>query len=284
MPSFAADLLSLTKPRVTALVVATAAAGLALAPQAVPAATTALVLTGVALMVGAANTLNCWMERDSDRLMTRTCARPLPARRLAPGTALATGAALMLGSLALLGQTTNPTTTLLTLLALVIYVGAYTPLKRRSPAALLVGAVPGALPPLIGWTAATGRVSAGGLALFGLLFVWQLPHFLAIALRHQEEYARAGLRVLPVVHGARRARRSAALWALALLPASLAPALVVPVGTGYVVTAAGLGAAFAALALAGLRREVGPRWAGRLFVASIAHLTLLSLAVFLASR
>jgi protoheme IX farnesyltransferase len=169
----------------------------------------------------------------------------------------------------------NPLTGLLAAIALVSYVWVYTPLKQRSWTALLVGAVPGALPPLMGWTAATGRLEVPGLVLFAVLFVWQIPHFIAIALFRREDYERAGMKVLPAVLGDRSARWHAVIWAGLLLPVTL---LLVPIGVAgmvYLVVAGVLGAGFFAMALIGLRRDAGRPWARRLFLASLVHLTVL---------
>src|SRR5439155_3385439 len=141
-----------------------------------------------ALVVGAANALNCYLERESDALMRRTRDRPLPAGRVEPWVALALGVGVASTSIPLLGWATNALTALLALVALVTYVGVYTPMKQRSGLALFVGAVPGAIPPLMGWTAVTGRLETGGLALFAILFCWQLPHFLAISIYLADDY------------------------------------------------------------------------------------------------
>jgi protoheme IX farnesyltransferase len=274
------DLLSLTKPRVTALVVLTTASGLLLAGGARPAAALAtLALT--ALAVGAANALNCWLERDSDRRMARTARRALPSGRLDPDLALGFGVVLGVVAVAGLTLAVNATAALLAALALVAYVAVYTPMKRTSPDALLVGAVPGALPPIIGWSAATGGLAAGGVLLGAVLFLWQLPHFIAIALLRQEEYAAAGLRTLPVVLGERPTRRRAVLYTAGLVPASLLLGLVAGAGTMYLATAAVLGALLLALAVAGLGGDPGRRWARWLFLASLAYLPLLLAALAL---
>src|SRR5207249_1979750 len=150
--------------------------------------------------------LNQYLERDIDRLMARTRNRPLPAQRLDRRVALALGIALAALSIPILTWAGGTMTGLLAAIALTSYVLVYTPMKQVSPHALLVGAVPGAIPPLIGWTAAMGRPTLPGLALFGVLFFWQLPHFLAISIYRKEDYARAGFKVLPVVRGERVTR------------------------------------------------------------------------------
>jgi protoheme IX farnesyltransferase len=280
-PALVRDVISLAKPRVTALVLCTTAGGLYLAPDAVATPLVLLTLLATAMTVGAANTLNCYLERDVDGLMERTRNRPLPAGRLDPRLALAVGLALAVVSVPLLTIFVNPLTGLLGAVALVTYVLVYTPLKLRSPIALLVGAVPGAIPPLMGWTAVTGSLDLPGLALFAVLFLWQVPHFLAIALYRKEDYLIAGLRTLPVVRGDRAARVHLALWALALVPTTLS---LVPLGVAgrlYLIAASLLGAAFIGACLWGLRRDPGRAWARRVFLASIAYLALLFAALMI---
>jgi protoheme IX farnesyltransferase len=273
------DLVSLTKPRITLLVVVTAAGGMWLAPER-PALVAALVaLLATALVVSSANALNCWMERDSDRHMSRTAKRPLPAGRL--DARLALGFGLGLGAVAVpaLSLAVNPLTGLLGAFALVSYVWIYTPLKQRSWTALLVGAVPGALPPLMGWTAATGKLELPGIVLFGILFLWQVPHFIAIALFRREEYERAGIRVMPSVLGERRAKLHAVLYCAALVPLSL---LLVPLGVAgkiYAAVALVLGAVFLGVCVRGLRPGAGAAWARKLFGISLVYLTLLFAAL-----
>jgi protoheme IX farnesyltransferase len=245
----------------------------------------ALTLLATAMVVGSANTLNCWVERVSDGRMARTKNRPLPAGRLDARVALGLGLALGALSVPILTMVANPLTGLLAAVALVSYVMIYTPMKQKSPAALIVGAVPGALPPLMGWTAATGELAAPGIVLFGILFLWQMPHFLAISIFRQSEYERAGIKVLPSTRGTPVAKRHAVLWAGALVPVSL---LLVPLGIAgglYLGAAAVLGAGFFAWSLAGLRAEAGNRWARQLFLASLVYLPLLfaALAVDVAS-
>ncbi len=203
------DLIALAKPRITVFVVLTALGGFWLAHTSGGPGHTMLPiswelmawsLVGTALIVSGANALNMYMERESDKYMARTANRPLPSGRMKPAVALVFGLSLTLLSLVLLYRV-NLVTCALGALASVLYVLAYTPLKRRSHYSLLVGAIPGALPPLMGWTSVTGACSAGGLVLFAILFFWQVPHSLAIGLFRSEDYERAGLPVLPNVHG-----------------------------------------------------------------------------------
>jgi heme o synthase len=277
------DLLALTKPRITTMVLLTGAAGACLAPGRADVRTLLLSLLGTALIVGSANALNMWWERDVDALMTRTRNRPLPAGRLSPDVALAFGVALAAVSTPMLFLV-NVTTGLLGLVALVSYVAVYTPLKRHTHLALLVGAVPGAIPPLLGWSTVTGTVGLGGLLLFGVLFLWQVPHFAAITIFRAQDYGRAGLQVVSVQLGERGARRTIAVWTVLLVGASL---LFVPfgiAGRAYLVVAAVLGAGFLALAFRGqigAARLDGPRWARRVFAYSIPYLVILLVALLL---
>jgi protoheme IX farnesyltransferase len=275
------DLVALAKPRVTSLVITTTAGGLWLAPIRVGVGVAGLALVGTVLIVAGANALNMYIEREIDGRMDRTKDRPLPAGRLSPRVALWFGVALSVLAVPILAIGVNLTTALLAALAHLSYVLAYTPLKQRSPAALLVGAVPGAMPPLLGWTAATGSVGWGGIVLFGILFLWQVPHFLAISIFRKDDYARAGLKVMPNVAGLRATKHGIVRYLLGLVAASL---LLVPLGVerqGYLAWAGALGAVFFAWGCYGLRESAGARWARSLFAVSIVYLMLLFCALAL---
>jgi heme o synthase len=283
------DLVALTKPRITVIVVATCAAGMAIAPGKIPAPTALLALLGTALIVASANTLNMWWERDTDGLMARTRQRPLPAGRLASDIALFFGLALGASSIPML-MAVNLVTAGLGIVALVTYVLAYTPLKRHSPFALWVGAIPGAMPPLMGWTSVTGSLlgsggaaSWGGLLLFSFLFAWQLPHFNAIALFRAEDYARAGLKVVSVERGARVAKWHIAGYSVLLVAVSLALVAARVAGLAFEVSTFALGAFFLGLAGYGLGGKAGHGWARGVFGYSIVYLTVL-LAILVADR
>ena len=281
-----ADLVALTKPRITAMVLLTEAAGLWMAPGHAGSRALWLSLAGTALIVGAANALNMWWESDVDALMTRTRNRPLPAGRLSPDVALAFGIGLAAISAPML-FVVNLATGLLGLVALVSYVAVYTPLKRHTHLALLVGAVPGAMPPLMGWSTVTGSVGFGGMLLFAVLFLWQIPHFAAISIFRAEEYGRAGLQVVSVQHGERAARQTVALYAALLVAISLLFAPLGVAGSYYTIAATVLGAGFLTFAFRGLR--IGPRfdakrWARHVFAFSIPYLTLLLLALLVDRR
>lgn len=280
----AADLLSLVKPRLSSLVLCTLAGGMWLAPGELSVARWVATLLGTAGTVGAANALNCWIERDRDRYMARTRLRPLPSGRMESGVALAFGILLAVFSLPLLAMASNGLTAFLGCVALVSYVAAYTPLKPKSSMAMLVGAIPGALPPLMGWTAVTGRIGPGGLLLFGLLFTWQIPHFLAIALFRKEEYRNAGYMALPLVSGDDASRVWMLLWTVLLVVLSV---LLVPFGVAgplYLVVALVLGGAFLALVVRGVVRREQKAWARKTFLFSLVYLAGLFAALLLSAR
>jgi heme o synthase len=270
-----ADYVALAKPRLNGLVVASSAAGYYLgAPSAVDLSAMATAVAGTALVAGGAAVLNQVYERDTDALMRRTRLRPLPDGRVAAGEAAIYGIALATSGVALLAMRANVTSALLALVTLVIYLALYTPLKRRSAIATLVGAVPGALPPLIGWTASHGTVSAGGASLFAIVFLWQIPHFMAIAWLYRDDYGKAGFPMLPVVEPeGRRTGFQALVYALTLVPVSLAPALVGVTTTAYGLAALLLSIGLLALAarFAASRTDREARW---LFFASIIYLPL----------
>jgi protoheme IX farnesyltransferase len=277
----AADYLTLTKPRLNMLVVATSAGGYYLGAAGTPGVWPLLqAVAGTTLVAGGAAALNQVYERDTDALMRRTRIRPLPDGRVSW-----TDARLFGWLLAAAGLTTllfvNVLSAVIALTTLLTYLALYTPLKRRSPHATLVGAIPGALPPLIGWTAATGATSLSGWALFAIVFLWQIPHFMAIAWMYREDYARAGFPMLPVVEpDGRRAGRHAFAYALALVPASLIPSWTGIAGWPYFWTAAALGLALVALA-ARFSSDRSDRTARALFYGSITYLPLLWVAMIL---
>ncbi len=273
MNAIASDFVQLAKPRITGLVVFTTASGLWLAPHALPMRTIIVTLIGTVLIVAAANVLNMYLERDSDALMSRTRNRPLPARRMEPDVALKFGLGLAAVSVPLLTFFVGALPGLLASIALVSYVLLYTPMKRQTATALLIGALPGAIPPLIGWTAATESLDLPGVLLFAVMFLWQVPHFLAITLFRKEEYARAGLVVQPNEPGGEReARANIVRYTVALVAVSL---LFVPIGAAhalYLAIALVAGAMFLGYGLFGLRGDAGPRWARNLFLLSLVYL------------
>jgi protoheme IX farnesyltransferase len=276
-----ADLLRLTKPRLSALVIATTAGGLWLAPGKIELFRTLGTLLAVTVVVGAANALNCYLERDSDRLMARTRDRPLPAGRMPPQVALWFGLGLAALSLPALAYFANPLTGALGAVAFLSYVLVYTPMKRRSSAAMLVGGIPGALPPLMGWTAVTGRMDLGGLVLFAILFLWQIPHFIAIALFRKDEYAAAGIRVVTNERGDAYSRFYAVLYTVPLVAITVLPFSMGLAGGWYLGTAVVLGAVFLGMTLYGFIRELGRPWARQLFLVSLVYLSGLFVALAL---
>ncbi len=274
--------IALAKPRITVMVLGTTGMGLYVAPDANTGLSpwrTLGVLLGTVAIVAGANALNMYLERDIDGRAPRTRRRPLPAGKLAPMEALGFGLLLSLLAVPLLWLSANLLTCILGLIALFVYVAVYTPMKQMSPGALVVGAVPGAIPPLMGWTAVTGQLDLGGLTLFAILFLWQLPHFLAISLYRAAEYREAGYKVTATEHGIGTAKLQIVLYLLALGPVSLLP---VPLGYGgslYMCTALITGLAFLALGFAGLRRSAGVSWARSLFLGSLLYLLTLTMAL-----
>ena len=275
----ARDLIALTKPRLSTLVMVTAGGGIWLAPGELGWARAWLSIVATALLVAAANSLNCYLERDTDALMRRTHNRPLPSGRLDPRFALLMGWGMAPAALLALGWAANPLTALLGAVAFFSYVFVYTPMKRISPLALFVGAVPGAMPPLMGYTAVTGFIDFDGLVLFGLLFTWQLPHFLAISYYLKEDYARGGLLMFCGEYGESVTKAAIVITTVLLVKVSLIPAMNGMAGLTYGVIAGGLGAALLALSLAGLSPSAGAKWARRMFLGSTLHLTLLFAAL-----
>lgn len=270
------DYVALAKPRLNMLVVASALAGYAMAGgEAAQLLTLLGTLVGTALVAGGASAFNQLLERDTDGLMRRTRLRPLPDARLGARDALVFGGSLSAGGLLVLAATVNTLSAVVALATLGSYVLVYTPLKRRTSLATVIGAIPGALPPVIGWAAARGDLSQGAWVLFGIVFLWQLPHFLAIAWIYREDYARAGIPMLPVVEpDGRSTARQAVVYAAALLPLALAPTLVGMSGSVYFVGAFVLTSLFLVLAVrfAWTRAVADAR---RLFFGSIVYLPLL---------
>ncbi len=282
------DYVSLTKPGIVSLVLFTTLAGLWLASGGrLPGEVALWTLLGTGLAAASAAALNNYLDRELDRRMERTRSRPLPAGRVRPVEAL--GGGLFLGAAAILtlALRTNPLSATLALLALLAYVPLYTTLKRTTPWAILVGGLTGALPPMIGWTAVTARLDLGAWVLFGILFLWQIPHFWSLALYKRDEYARAGLPLLPLVAGEDPTWRQITLYTAGLLLVSLGLYPLGAVGAPYVGAALLLGLGFLVLALRGLRLPSGPardRLARTLFLYSLFYLPALSLAMFLDAR
>jgi protoheme IX farnesyltransferase len=278
----AADLVSLTKPRVVLMVLVTTVVGYYVGLAGAPdyGRLMALML-GTVLAAGGTLALNQYWERDVDARMERTRSRPLPEGRLAPLEALLFGAGLTAAGLAVLALGVGWAAMLVTATTFVLYVFAYTPLKLRTSLCTLVGAVPGALPPVTGWAAARDDLGVGAWVLFGILFLWQLPHTLAIARLYQADYARAGVRLLPVIDAEGRAtERQILSGSLGLLAVSLLPTLIGLAGGVYFVGALLLGGALVAL---GAQQALAPSplRARRVLLASLLYLpALLALLAF----
>jgi protoheme IX farnesyltransferase len=274
--------LELTKPRITFLITLTSAAGFALGSQGgVNYVSMASALFGIALLSSGIATLNQYIERDLDGLMRRTATRPLPTGKLLPWEALAFGVALTAVAELYLLIFVNPLSALLGLTVIAGYLFAYTPLKTRTSLSTLVGAFPGAVPPLIGWTAARGSLSIEGWVLFAILFLWQFPHFLAIAWMYREDYGRAGILMLPVVEpDGRVTAQQIVVYTLMLIPVSLLPTVLGMSGKVYFYGAIVLGLAFlysSVRAAFSLSRQQ----ARRLLLASVLYLPLLFILMVL---
>ena len=266
------DLISLTKPRLSATVIFTAAGGWWLAPVDSHWTIGFFAVLGTTLTVWAANTMNNYLERESDLFMERTKNRPLPNQRMSPNTALAFGLVLTGISLPMLVELTNPLTGLLAGIALISYVLVYTPLKRTSSTNTLVGAFPGALPPLMGWTAATNSIDIGGLLLFSVMMIWQIPHFLAIAIYRREEYAKAGLVMLPEVKGLQFTRAQMLFYTFILLPIPLLLFVANTTSWATLVLGSGLSVYWFGQAIDGYRNKREDKWARKFFGTSLIYL------------
>jgi heme o synthase len=278
--SAAADILELTKPRMNLLVLATTAVGFFMAAHAradwmrLPAT-----LIGTAFCAAGASVLNQFVERRRDGLMPRTRNRPLPTGRINPAEALGIGLGAAFGGVALLTLLVSPLTAALAAFTILSYVIIYTPLKCLTPWNTVVGAVPGAIPPVIGWVAARGSFGPGALALFAILFLWQIPHFLAIAILYRHDYAAAGFKMLPVVDATLSATgREIVLFSVALLPASVLPTFFGMASLPYFEAAVLMGLAFLSFGI-GCATTGSRNDARKLFLVSIIYLPLLLVAM-----
>ncbi|HWR50794.1 MAG TPA: heme o synthase [Bryobacteraceae bacterium] len=271
------DYIELTKPRITWLILMSTAIGyyFGLSGGAWNWLVLFHALLGTGLMASGTATLNEWYERAGDALMRRTKGRPIPSGRVSPTGALLFGIALSVAGFADLAIAVNPLAALWGFATLATYLFLYTPLKQRSRHATTVGAFPGAMPPLIGFAAARGELTLEAWVLFGILFLWQFPHFLAIAWMYRDDYGRAGIKMLPVVEpDGRSTARQILAGAVLLIPVSLAPTWLNMTGSYYLLGAAALGAMFL---YSGIRvaRERTPQRARRVLLASVVYLPLL---------
>jgi protoheme IX farnesyltransferase len=276
------DYVTLTKPRIMSLLLLTAACGMVVGDAGPPGAGRfAATMVGLALACGGASAFNHLLDRDIDRTMSRTDRRPVASGRVSPPRALEFGLALSAASFVLLGVTVNLVAALLALVGNLFYVFVYTRwLKRSTPQNIVIGGAAGAIPPLVGWAAATGRITLPALVLFLIVFVWTPPHFWALALLIKREYQAAGVPMLPVVRGDVEATRQIVRYSLAMVAITLLPAAVGISGWGYAAAAGLLGAYFLYLARR-LRRDPGPARAGALFHYSLLYLALLFVAMAL---
>ncbi len=275
----AADYLTLLKPRVMSLVAFTGVGGLVVAPGSLHPLAAVTAVFCIAVGAGAAGAINMWYERDIDALMARTRRRPIPAGRLAPDEALAFGVMLSLFAVLLMGIAVNWVAAALLAFANAFYVFVYTVwLKRRTPQNIVIGGAAGAFPPMIGWAAVTGSVSLESIVLFLIIFMWTPPHFWALALYQEGDYAKAGVPMLPVVAGKAETKRHILVYTLLLTPLTFVPVLLGMAGPAYGAAATLLGAYFVVLAVQVLR-ESGDRAARRMFRFSILYLFTLFAAL-----
>ncbi len=274
-----ADYFALMKPRVMFLVVFTALVGLVAAPGSMHPVLAIAALICIAVGAGASGALNMWYDADIDAAMTRTAGRSIPRGRISPDEALVFGVVLAAGSVICLGLMVNWVAAALLALTIAFYVVVYTMwLKRSTPQNIVIGGAAGAVPPMIGWAAATGSVSLESFVLFLIIFMWTPPHFWALALLRSDDYARAGVPMLPVVRGADETRRQILIYSLILAPLGMVPAIIGLGGTLYMVVAAMLGSLFVVLALDCYREREGEkadRAAKHLFAYSVLYLFLL---------
>jgi protoheme IX farnesyltransferase len=277
-----ADYFELSKPKIAALALVTVAVGYFLGTTAAwESAPLWHALLGISLVAMGSSAFNQYLERVADGRMARTCNRPLPAGRLVPAEVLAFGLATGVSGVVYLACCVNWLTATLAAMTLLLYSFVYTPLKTRTYFNTVVGAIPGALPPVLGWTAAGGKLDEGAFALFAVLFLWQFPHFMAIAWLYREDYARAGMRMLSVHRSAQLSVGAAAVsYALVLLPVSLLPSQFGMAGAAYFVAALALGVAYLASSIVfSVRQTTGT--ARRLLWTSLIYLPALLLALVL---
>ncbi len=275
------DFVALMKPRVMSLAVFTALVGLMIAPTRLDPVLGALAILAIAAGAGAAGVLNMWYDADIDAVMARTAGRPIPRGKVAPAEALAVGLALAGGAVAVLALAANLVAAALLAFTIFFYVVVYTMwLKRRTPQNIVIGGAAGALPPVIGWAAATGGIALAPLVLFLMIFLWTPPHFWALSLNRADEYARAGVPMLPVVAGRAATTRQILIYSVLVPPTSLLPWALGLAGAIYGVAAVAGGALFVGLALRLRRAGVFHRRAAhRLFGFSIVYLFVLFAAL-----
>lgn len=271
----AGDYLALLKPRVMSLVVFTGFVGMWLAPGDLHPLLAIVALICIAVGAGASGAINMWYDRDIDAVMKRTCERPLPRGRVEPGAALGFGVVLSVGSVLVMGLAVDPVAAALLAFTILFYVFVYTMwLKRRTPQNIVIGGAAGALPPMVGWAAASGEVGLMSVVLFAIIFMWTPPHFWSLALYRHGDYAEAGVPMLPVVAGLHETRKQILIYSFLLAPLTLAPVAIGFSGWIYGVGAAALSALFCLGALR-IWIDKSERSAKQLFGFSILHLFLI---------
>lgn len=278
------DYIALTKPRITLFCLIMTVCGALLVQNKISNISLLMVIVGTALSVGAANAFNMIYERNIDKLMLRTRLRPLPTGRLKVVPAIFFACALSCISISVLLYFVNFLTAMIALFAIVFYSLVYTPLKMHTPLALVIGAIPGAIAPVLGFTAAENKITLEAVAVFAILFAWQMPHFIAIAIYSQHDYQRAGFKIVSIVRGAKITRLQAFLWSIVLFISSL---LIVPlhlVSTIYFICATALGLWFLYISAQGLyeiysKTSPSGTWPKKFFLASLIYLPLLVLSV-----
>jgi protoheme IX farnesyltransferase len=280
-PTMLRDLVALTKPRIISLLLVTTVAPMFITPEGLPTASLVFwVIVGGYLMAGGANAINMWFDRDIDDKMTRTRLRPIPAGRISAPAGLAFGIGLGLLAFAILWYQANPLSAWLALGGLLFYVFIYTIwLKRSSPQNIVIGGAAGAFPPLVGWTAMTGQLDLAAVYLFAIIFYWTPPHFWALALIKKTEYAKAGVPMLPVVHGERRTKFEMLAYTLILLPLTIMPALFGALGAFYGVAALLLGLRLLWYCIRLVRERAATPLAWQMYRYSLVYLALLFVAM-----
>ncbi len=276
-----ADAIVLIKPRITLLALITAIAGIYIAPVRPDFYLFFYALVGITLLVAGASALNMFLERDIDGFMERTKDRPLASQRMSPETGLAIGSVLIGVAIPLLIYQVNPLTGFLGLFSLFIYVLVYTPLKQKTSLSLLIGAIPGAAPPLLGWTAMTNRIALPGLILFGIVFFWQMPHFLAIGTFRREEYAKAGFKIFPLKQRPSSIKFQTLFYTVFMMLVSFSLVKTAYAGNLYFWAAFLLNSGFLLVVLWRIWEKEDHVWGKRVFFASLFYLTLLFCAIFL---
>ena len=267
------DYIALLKPRVMSLVVFTGFAGLVVAPGEIHPLIGAVAVLCIAVGAGASGAINMWYDRDIETVMNRTCGRPIPRGAVSPDAALSFGGVLAVLSVTMMGIGVNWTAAGLLAFTIFFYVVIYTMwLKRRTPQNIVIGGAAGAFPPMIGWAAVTGDISLASISLFLLIFMWTPPHFWALSLFREGDYAKAGVPMMPVVAGQRATKRQMLIYTLLLAPIALVPAWLGVAGPVYAATAVGLNIAFIGHAIAVLREEKSHRAAKAMFGFSLLYL------------